>query len=312
MTKPEPGTTVETVKDFWQAHVNNEYYTQERRATEAYFREIEERRYRFHYHLPELFARLQGSRGRLLEIGCGIGVDSIQLAKCGFDVTAVDLTENALAVAKEYAAHRGVTINFRLGNAEGLDFPDESFDTVYSFGVLHHTPDIEKAVAEVRRVLKPGGTAHIMLYHSNSLVNLVHRVFCGCRTSRRGPEGPLPGRLHVQPPGVRELFGLLRRVGPRRVPVHLRLRAARHPHAAVVPAAARPGHRVAPHDHRGALNSLRDPLRSPAPACGALFPRRSGRFARSARAGPGACASSASAATPPTRFRSASRTRSPA
>ena len=204
--KPEPGTTVETVKDFWQAHINNEYYTQERRATEAYFQEIEDRRYRFHYHLPEMFARLQGSRGKLLEIGCGIGVDSIQLAKCGFDVTAVDLTENALAVAKEYAAHRGVNINFRLGNAEGLEFPDASFDTVYSFGVLHHTPDIEKSVAEVRRVLKPGGTAHIMLYHSNSLVNLVHWVFRLPYESPRNLKDHCPVVYTFSRRGVRELF----------------------------------------------------------------------------------------------------------
>ncbi len=92
----EPAPTVENVKDFWESHVNNEYYTAEERGSDAYFTEIEERRYRTHYHLEELFASLHGSHGRLLEVGCGIGVDSIQLAKCGFDVTAVDLTESAL------------------------------------------------------------------------------------------------------------------------------------------------------------------------------------------------------------------------
>ena len=145
--KPEPDTSVATVKDFWESHVNNEYYTDATRATDEYFREIEERRYATHYNLRDLFAKLAGSKGRLLEVGCGIGVDSIQLAKCGFDVTAVDLTESALQVAKEFAARRDVNINFQLGNAEGLDFADASFDVVYSFGVLHHTPDIEKAVA---------------------------------------------------------------------------------------------------------------------------------------------------------------------
>ncbi len=137
---PEPQPTVETVKDFWEGHVNNEYYTDAARASDEYFREIEDRRYATHYHLAELFASLAGSHGKLLEVGCGIGVDSIQLAKCGFDVTAVDLTENALEVAREFAKRSGVTIDFRLGNAEGLDFPDETFDAVYSFGVLHHTP----------------------------------------------------------------------------------------------------------------------------------------------------------------------------
>ncbi len=172
--KPQPGSTVDTVREFWQAHVNNEYYTDAARASDPYFDDIEARRYRAHYHLPELFASMDGRNQRLLEVGCGIGVDSIQLAKRGYQVTAVDLTENALSVAERFAAHRGVTIDFRLGNAEGLDFPDQSFDAVYSFGVLHHTPDVGRSVAEVHRVLRPGGTAYVMLYHRNSLVNLVH------------------------------------------------------------------------------------------------------------------------------------------
>ncbi len=174
--KPRAGSTVDTVRDFWQAHVNNEYYTDADRASDAYFDQIEQRRYQTHYHLPELFDSLDGQGLRLLEVGCGIGVDSIQLARRGFDVIAVDLTENALDVARQFAERSGVSIDFRLGNAEGLDFPDQSFDAVYSFGVLHHTPDIQKSVAEVHRVLRPGGTAYVMLYHRDSLVNLVHRA----------------------------------------------------------------------------------------------------------------------------------------
>jgi ubiquinone/menaquinone biosynthesis C-methylase UbiE len=80
-------------------------------------------------------------------------------------------------VAKEFAGRRGVAIDFRVGNAEKLEFPDATFDAVYSFGVLHHTPDINAAVAEVHRVLRPGGSAYVMLYHKWSLVNLVHRLF---------------------------------------------------------------------------------------------------------------------------------------
>lgn len=166
-----------SVRDFWEQHVNNEYYTKHERFTDEYFSEIERRRYRFHYHLRDLFRELEGSEGRLLEIGCGPGVDSIQLARCGFDVTAIDLTENAIEVARQFARKRGLEIDFRVGNAENLAFESESFDYVYSFGVLHHTPDTERAVNEVHRVLKPGGVAFIMLYHTRSFVNLVHRLF---------------------------------------------------------------------------------------------------------------------------------------
>ncbi len=172
-----PSETLESVREFWQTHINNEYYTTQHRGSTEYFDEIERRRYRWHYHLRDLFQELEGSSGRLLEIGCGIGVDSIQLARCGFDVTAVYLTESAIDVARAFSEARDVRIDFRVSNAEKLEFGDKSFDVVYSFGVLHHTPQIEKAVAEVHRVLKPGGTAYLMLYHRNSLVNLIHRLF---------------------------------------------------------------------------------------------------------------------------------------
>jgi SAM-dependent methyltransferase len=204
--KPAGDATVQTVKDFWESHVNNEYYTKEQRASDAYFREIEDRRYRAHYNLVDLFDSLRGSSGRLLEIGCGIGVDSIQLAKCGFDVTAVDLTQNALEVAREFAKHRNVDIDFRLGNAEGLDFPDDSFDAVYSFGVLHHTPDIGKAVSEVHRVLRPGGTAYVMLYHRDSLVNLVHKAFRLPYESPRDRDDHCPVVYTFSRKSARQLF----------------------------------------------------------------------------------------------------------
>jgi ubiquinone/menaquinone biosynthesis C-methylase UbiE len=206
VTKPEPTTTVETVKDFWESHVNNEYYTDAARASDEYFREIEQRRYSTHYHLVDLFASLAGSSGRLLEVGCGIGVDSIQLAKCGFEVTAVDLTENALQVAKEFTARRGVEIDFRLGNAEKLEFPDATFDAVYSFGVLHHTPNIDAAVAEVHRVLRPGGTAHVMLYRKWSLVNMVHRLLRLPYESPKDRDDHCPVVYTFSRRGVRDLF----------------------------------------------------------------------------------------------------------
>jgi ubiquinone/menaquinone biosynthesis C-methylase UbiE len=204
--KPQRGSTVDTVRDFWQSHINNEYYTTAERATDSYFEEIEQRRYITHYHLPELFESMAGGGQSLLEIGCGIGVDSIQLAKRGFQVTAIDLTDNALVVARQFAGHREVTIDFQSGNAEGLNFPDESFDAVYSFGVLHHTPDIERSVAEVRRVLRPGGTAYVMLYHRDSLVNLVHRALRLPYESPNDRKDHCPVVYTLSRTGARKLF----------------------------------------------------------------------------------------------------------
>jgi ubiquinone/menaquinone biosynthesis C-methylase UbiE len=205
--KPESSPTVETVRTFWQTHVNNEYYTDAARASDAYFREIEARRYQTHYHLRELFESTDGRQHRLLEIGCGIGVDSIQLARRGFHVTAIDLTENALEVARQFASDRGAEIDFQVGNAEQLEFPDASFDVVYSFGVLHHTPDIERSVSEVHRVLRPGGIAYVMLYHRHSLVNLVHRLLRLPYESPRDRKDHCPVVYTFSRSEVRRLFG---------------------------------------------------------------------------------------------------------
>jgi ubiquinone/menaquinone biosynthesis C-methylase UbiE len=204
--KPRPGASVETVREFWQSHVNNEYYTDAVRASDAYFGEIEDRRYRSHYHLRELFTSLEGDDQTLLEVGCGIGVDSIQLAKRGFQVTAIDLTENALEIAEQFAQQRGVHVDFQLGNAEGLAFPDETFDAVYSFGVLHHTPDIARSVSELRRVLRPGGTAYVMLYARYSLVNLAHRLLRLPYESPRDRNDHCPVVYTFSRRGVRRLF----------------------------------------------------------------------------------------------------------
>jgi len=170
------------VRSFWEAHVNNEYYTDADRGTERYFEEIAGKRYRHHYHLPELFERIgrEGTAGkRLLEVGCGIGIDTVELARLGFtEVIGVDLTEAAIEIAGRRAAALGLSnVAYRRANAEELPFGDSAFDVVYSFGVIHHTPNIRRAIAEIHRVLRSGGVAWIMIYHSRSLVNAIHRLF---------------------------------------------------------------------------------------------------------------------------------------
>lgn len=100
----------------------------------------------------------------VLDIGCGPGWLTVQYAKAGAKSSAVDLTEAAVALTQNHLAHYGLNADVRQGNAEALPFEDDSFDLVCSSGVLHHTPDTQRAFAEAFRVLKPGGTAKITLY----------------------------------------------------------------------------------------------------------------------------------------------------
>jgi len=113
----------------------------------------------------------------ILEVGCGQGVDLVEIVSNGLfsgKYTAIDYSENSLLeayknIAENVPKTRQDCIVLRQGNAEMLDFPDDTFDAVYSMGVIHHTPSIENAIHEIHRVLKPGGTAYLALYRSGSI-----------------------------------------------------------------------------------------------------------------------------------------------
>ncbi len=158
----------ERVRAFWQANPCGTKFTDAETGSRLFFERVEEHRYRTEWHIPEAagFARARGLR--VLEIGCGLGTDGAQFARAGADYTGVDLTDAAVELARKCFKVFGLRGEFRTADAEQLDFADESFDIVYSHGVLHHTPDTARAVREVHRVLRPGGRAIVMLYHRNS------------------------------------------------------------------------------------------------------------------------------------------------
>ncbi|UCF34131.1 MAG: class I SAM-dependent methyltransferase [Phycisphaerales bacterium] len=120
------------------------------------------------------FYRFDAFRGkRLLEIGCGLGRELELYTRNGAWTVGLDLSYNALKLATKYFRYRKAKLRALSSNAEQLPFPDEVFDVVVSLGVLHHTPDTEKAISEVHRILRPGGEALIMLYNRWSWFNLL-------------------------------------------------------------------------------------------------------------------------------------------
>jgi SAM-dependent methyltransferase len=158
----------ERVRAFWQAHPCGTKFSDAEMGTPEFFERVEAHRYDKEWHIPGA-AGFAGTRGlRVLEIGCGLGTDGAQFAKAGADYSGVDLTQAAIDLARTRFEVSGLKGEFRVADAEKLDFADDSFDLVYSHGVLHHTPDTARAVAEIHRVLKPGGRAVVMLYHRGS------------------------------------------------------------------------------------------------------------------------------------------------
>jgi ubiquinone/menaquinone biosynthesis C-methylase UbiE len=104
----------------------------------------------------------------VLEVGCGLGTDAINFARAGARYTGIDLTEASIELVRKRFAFEQLSADLRVADAEALPFADNSFDLFYSHGVLHHTPDTQRTIYEAHRVLKPGGTAMVMLYHKNS------------------------------------------------------------------------------------------------------------------------------------------------
>ena len=158
----------ERVRAFWQAHPCGTKFADAETGSREFFEAVEEHRYRTEWHIPEAAGFDKAKGLRVLEIGCGLGTDGARFARAGAVYTGVDLTEAAVGLARRRFELEGLAGEFRVADAERLEFADESFDLVYSHGVLHHTPDAAAAVREVRRVLKPGGRAVVMLYHRDS------------------------------------------------------------------------------------------------------------------------------------------------
>ena len=147
-----------------------EYDREHELGTREFFDSVERYRYQeYAAWMPRLMEFEDFRGGRLLEIGCGMGSDLLQFARGGARCTGIDITPRSVEITRHRFRLYGAEGNFMISDGERLPFRTESFDVVYSNGVLHHTPDTAGAIREVHRVLRPGGTAKVMLYHRNSL-----------------------------------------------------------------------------------------------------------------------------------------------
>jgi ubiquinone/menaquinone biosynthesis C-methylase UbiE len=172
------------VKQYWEGRPCGTNDASASEHSVEWFDEIEESRYTQEpfVHAFAQFTRWRGKK--VLEVGCGAGTDFVQFARAGADLYGIDLTEKAVELTRKRLAMYGLSADVRVGDAEALPFDDNWFDLVYSWGVLHHTPDTEKAIAEVYRVLKPSGCLVIMLYHRRSVVVLRIYLKYGLRAGR--------------------------------------------------------------------------------------------------------------------------------
>jgi ubiquinone/menaquinone biosynthesis C-methylase UbiE len=163
---------IQEVREYWNKRPCNIRHSPQPVGSKEYFDEVEARKYFVEPHIPG-FADFERWRGKnVLEIGCGIGTDTVNFARAGADVTVVELSDESMKVAEQRTEVMEVAnrVTFYNGNAEELDafLPPQQFDLVYSFGVIHHSPRPERILEQVKRYLKPGGTMKLMVYNRRS------------------------------------------------------------------------------------------------------------------------------------------------
>lgn len=179
--------SIDKVRDYWNARPCNLRHSPAPVGTREYFDELEARKYLVEPHIPS-FAQFERWRGkRVLEIGCGLGTDTINFARAGAQVTAVDVSDKSLALVRRRAEVFGLTDRLTLigADAEHLSaiLPPQPFDLVYSFGVLHHSPRPRHIIQQMRaHYVHADSILKVMVYHRRSWK--VFSILCGSARGR--------------------------------------------------------------------------------------------------------------------------------
>jgi ubiquinone/menaquinone biosynthesis C-methylase UbiE len=205
---------------YWDEHIHDLAITTYPIGTPGFFRQLDEYRYDKLNYLPRLVNFDGYKEKNLLEVGCGAGIDLVRFAQGGANVTGIDLSKTAIDLAYKNFEQREQNADLRVMNGECMEFADNTFDVVYAHGVLQYTPATEKMIAEIHRVLKPGGEAIMMVYNKYSWLNLMRNV---TNVPLEHEEAPILKKFSVG-----ELRQLLHRfhdyrIVPERFPVKTRL-----------------------------------------------------------------------------------------
>lgn len=175
--KSDPVGVMDEIREYWNDYYHDLSADQYPDCTKEFFEKLEVYRFERIYYLPRIidFSAYRGKR--LLEVGCGIGIDLVRFAKHGAIVMGIDLADEAIRLAKKnFELHR-LEGDLQIMNGENLTFCEESFDAVFAHSVIQYTRDPERMIHEIHRVLKLGGEAILMVYHRYSWFYLLSKLF---------------------------------------------------------------------------------------------------------------------------------------
>jgi 2-polyprenyl-3-methyl-5-hydroxy-6-metoxy-1,4-benzoquinol methylase len=167
---------LEAIRLYWNEHIHDLEVATQPIGSAGFFRELDEYRFDKLRYLPKLVDFSAYREKELLEVGCGVGIDLVRFARGGAIVTGIDLAETSIDLAKKNFESNGLIADLRLMNGEEMQFEENRFDVVYAHGVLQYTADAGKMIAEIYRVLRPGGQAILMVYNKFSWLNLLSKV----------------------------------------------------------------------------------------------------------------------------------------
>jgi SAM-dependent methyltransferase len=173
--RPAPPVTAE-VRAYWNHRIHDLEISPHPPGSPGFFADLDEYHFDKLHHLLEL-VDFNGYAGRrVLDVGCGTGVDLVRFVRGGALAAGIDIADSAIALAAQNLRHQSLAAALCVGDGERLPFPDNTFDFVFAHGVVQYTPGDRALVEECRRVLKPGGTAFFQVYNRISWLNALSRV----------------------------------------------------------------------------------------------------------------------------------------
>ncbi len=223
MTKMMTRGSDQLIKDiaaYWNENIHDLEVASSPAGTETFFEELDQYRFEKLHYLPEAVSFFDYRGKNVLEVGCGLGLDLARLAKGGALVTGIDLSSEAIGLAQTNFSQQKLSGSFFVMNGEAMDFASNLYDMVYAHGVLQYTANAERMVAEIIRVLKPGGEAILMVYNRYSWLNALSKLM---KVDLEHEDAPVLRKLTI--PEFRRLLAPFarHRIVPERFPVESRL-----------------------------------------------------------------------------------------
>ena len=208
------------VRRYWERHIHDLDISRHAPGTQGFFADLEQYHFEKLHHLLRLVP-FEAARGqRVLEVGCGAGVDLIRFARGGARVTGIDVAESAIGLAHENFRQQGLDARLLVADGELMPFRDASFDLVYAHGIVQYAAGDRAVIDECRRVVRPGGQVIVQVYNRISWLNALSKIM---RVGLEHEDAPVLRKY--SPTEFRRLLSGFRtvRVVPERFPVKSRL-----------------------------------------------------------------------------------------